>query len=72
MLSGREIKPGFIVDIQRAQFKQNNQTYIPRVAQKVDKVQLKKLKKKEENMLSWTDDKGQGFKIVIIKNIFTA
>jgi hypothetical protein len=53
MLSEREIKPGFKVIIERAQFNQKNESYKPRDSKKANKVNKVIAKKNEEKQLTW-------------------
>lgn len=71
VLDGKEIKDGYKLSIQRAEFKQKGD-YKERELKELDKVSKIKMKTKEINKLSWNDeDKGEGLQIIIIKNMFS-
>lgn len=71
ILNEREIRPGFKISIEQAQFQQKGQ-YKERDKKELDKIAKIKLETREKQLLGWDeDDEGDGLKIVIIKNMFT-
>ena len=71
LLNETEIRPGFKISVDRAQFEQKGD-YQKREAYKIDEIQRYKLKTDVERMLGWNDDEDneKGLKIVVLKNMF--
>jgi HIV Tat-specific factor 1 len=70
-LNGRDIRPGFPLIVERAQFQQKGD-YKAREKKELDEVAKIRLKVNQEKMFSWNEgDEGEGLRIVILKNMFT-
>ena len=71
-LNDKEIRSGFKVKVQKAQFSQNDDDYKRRQTKRQNlakKIQAKMLEKKQ---LSWDqniEDEGEGLKIVVLKHV---
>ena len=70
-----EIKPGYKLTVQRAEFEQKGGEYVKKAKVVLTDEQKKRLelkKKEEASKLSWNEgmDDGRGLKIIIIKNVF--
>eukprot|EP01051_Picozoa_sp_SAG22_P003829 SAG22_NODE_192_length_15668_cov_4.492389_3_plen_549_part_00 len=70
-----EIKPGFKLTVQRAEFEQKGGDYVKRQKVQLTDEQKKRLelkKREEQSKLSWNEgiDDGRGLKIVVLKNVF--
>lgn len=74
MLNEREIKPGYMIFIDRAKFDADPAQYLKQLNEKkkIDKIQLLKLKQDQKKHHGWQeDDQIEGLKIVIITNLFS-
>jgi HIV Tat-specific factor 1 len=78
MLNDAEIKPGYRVKVERAQFEQKGE-YKAREKKELDEIAKIRLKTNQEKYESqsfrafnWNDeDEGEGLRIVVIRNMFT-
>ena len=72
MLNEREIG-GSIIRIERAHFNQKADEYVPREGKKANKVAKVLVKKNLQKQFNWGegDEEGDGFKIVILRNMFS-
>ena len=48
MLNETEIKPGFKISVEQAEFQQKGGDYVPKKKQKVDKLELMRIKAEQE------------------------
>ena len=75
MLDEREIKPGFVIKVERAEFNQHGEDYKKRKADmsNADKVKLLQNKADNKQKFGWEDEDqiDTGLKIVILKNLFS-
>ncbi|KAL4434883.1 hypothetical protein ABPG74_021222 [Tetrahymena malaccensis] len=79
MLDEREIEPGHVIRVERANFEQHGETYKKREGviinkeKGLDKIQLAQMKAAQRQALGWEDEDqiDTGLKIVILKNVFT-
>jgi len=71
MLSGKEIRPGFPLTVERAQFEQKGD-YKPRSKKQIDEIAKIKYKANKEKLMGWKDDDDitEGLRIVILENMF--
>ena len=75
MLNETEIRPGFKLLVQVAEFQQKGGDYVPRKKQKVDKLEMVRIKAEQERQLAWEDDlhtmHEKGLRIVILESLYT-
>lgn len=73
MLSDSEIRPGFPVHIELAQFEQKGEAYKPREVKKIDKIEKLRIKAEHERQTAWGDEEihNIGLKIVVLENFYT-
>jgi len=71
ILSGKEIRPGYPVSVERAQFEQKGD-YKPRTQKQIDELAKIKYKANQEKLMGWKDDDDitEGLRIVILRNMF--
>ncbi len=67
-----EIRPGYRITVDKANFEQKGDAYKKREAYKIDELQRYKMKTDVDRMLGWNEDQDneKGLKIVILKNMF--
>ena len=71
LLNETEIKPGYIIKVERAFFKQKGEKYIKRESYKLDNLSKFKNKTEINRKLGWAEeDQEKGLKIVIFENMF--
>ncbi len=56
MLNESDIREGYKITVQLAEFQQKGQDYVPKKKQKVDKVDALRIKAEQERQLAWEDD----------------
>ena len=74
MLNETEIRPGCKITVSQAEFQQKGEDYVPRKKQKVDKLELLRIKAEQERQLAWDDDlrvHEVGLHIIILEHIYT-
>ena len=70
-LNGKEIRPGFPLQIERAVFKPKGDEYIPRTKKQIDELAKIKFKANKEKLFSWNEEEAtEGLRIVVLKNMF--
>ena len=55
MLNETEIRPGHKISVQPAEFQQKGGDYVPRQKQKVDKLDMLKIKAEQERQMGWDE-----------------
>ena len=71
LLNETEIKPGYIIKVERAFFEQKGDKYIKRESYKLDNLSKFKNKTDIDRKLGWAEeDQEKGLKIVIFQNMF--
>ena len=56
MLNESDIREGYKITVQLAEFQQKGEDYVPKKKQKVDKVDALRIKAEQERQLAWEDD----------------
>jgi len=74
LLDGAEIRPGFKMTVEKAEFKMKGDTFVPKKVDKDDTVAPSIAKKKRPNQLkelSWNEhEDAKGLRIVVLKHMF--
>ncbi len=76
MLNETEFRPGCArISVEQAEFQQKGGDYVPRKKQKVDKLEMMRIKAEQERQLAWEDDlhtlHEKGLRIIILQGIYT-
>jgi len=72
-LSDSEIRPGYKVHVEAAVFEQKGETYVPKEAHKLDKIEKLRIKAEHERQMAWDEEELHevGLKIVILEGFYT-
>ena len=72
-LNESQIRQGFPIHVEKANFEQKGEEYKPRDTAKVDKIEKMRIKAQQERQNAWDEDDEHdiGLKIVILEDFYT-